>query len=97
MESLDKIKAVQRMQDYIKDNLDKKITLYDLSRIARYSPYYSARIFKELLNVTQFEYIRKLRLTEAALSLRGGNCKIIDVAFDSILSSDISITKTDKI
>jgi len=93
MESLEKVKAVQRMQDYIKENLDKKITLYDLSRKAGYSPYYSARIFKELLNVTQFEYIRKLRLTEAALSLRNGNIRIIDVAFDFVFNSHEGFTK----
>lgn len=93
MESSDKIKAVQRMQDYIKENLDKKITLFDLGKEAGYSPYYSARIFKELLNVNQFEYIRKLRLTEAAFILRDGNNKIIDVAFDFVFNSHEGFTK----
>lgn len=34
MESWDRIDAVQRMQDYIEQNIDKQITLYELSRCA---------------------------------------------------------------
>ena len=35
------ILAVQRMQDYIENNLNKKITLAELSRAALFSPWYS--------------------------------------------------------
>jgi AraC-like DNA-binding protein len=45
MENWDRINAVQRMQDYIEQNIDKPITLYELSRYAAYSPYHCERIF----------------------------------------------------
>jgi len=44
----EKEEAVQRMQDYIAAHLTERITLADLSEAACYSPWYSARLFKEL-------------------------------------------------
>ena len=40
------------------------------------------RLFREQLGLTPTEYIRKLRLSRAALRLRDENVRIIDVAFD---------------
>ena len=48
----EKIEAVQRMQSYIEENLTERITLADLSRASYFSPWYSARIFKELTGLS---------------------------------------------
>ena len=77
------IEAVQRMQDYIEANLDKNITTADLANVSRYSPWYSYRLFVELLHMTPAVYIRRLRLSKSALRLRDEKVKIIDVALDS--------------
>ena len=77
------IEAVQRMQDYIETNLDKNITTADLANASRYSPWYSYRLFVELLHITPAVYIRRLRLSKSALRLRDEKVKIIDVALDS--------------
>lgn len=74
--------AVQRMQDYIGENLTKDITLSDLARASLFSPWYSYRLFREYLGLTPAEYIRKLRLSQAAVRLRDESCRILDVAFD---------------
>ena len=74
--------AVQRMQDYIEENLDQEIALADLARVSYFSPRYSYRLFRECLSLTPTEYIRKFRLSRAALRLRDENCRILDVAFD---------------
>ena len=74
--------AVQRMQDYIGENLAKNITLSDLARASLFSPWYSYRLFREHLGLTPAEYVRKLRLSRAAVRLRDGNCRVLDVAFD---------------
>ena len=77
------IEAVQRMQDYIEANLDNSITTADLASVSRYSPWYSYRIFVDLLHMTPAVYIRRLRLSKSALRLRNEKVKIIDVALDS--------------
>lgn len=78
---MEQVLAVQRMQDYIEENLDQKITLSYLAQVSHFSPWYSYRLFRDHLAVTPAEYIRKLRLSRAALCLRDENCRITDVAF----------------
>ena len=77
------IEAVQRMQDYIEAHLDKNITMANLANVSKYSPWYSYRLFVDLMHMTPAVYIRRLRLSKSALRLRDEKVKIIDVALDS--------------
>lgn len=78
----DKTLAVQRMQDYIGQHVSERITLADLAAAARFSPWYAARIFKELTGLAPADYIRRLRLSKSALRLRDERVRVIDVAGD---------------
>lgn len=78
----DKILAVQAMQDYIEAHLCEEITLADLSAAAHFSPWYAARMFRELTGLAPADYIRRLRLSRSALRLRDDSIRIIDAAFD---------------
>lgn len=93
MDSWEKISAVQRMQDYIEEHITDPISLQMLARAAGYSPWHSSRIFKELTGKTPFEYIRELRLSQAAIKLRKGDAKIIDIAFDFVFDSHEGFTR----
>lgn len=93
MKEIDKIEAVERMQRYIHKNINKEITLYQLANQAGYSPWHSARIFKELVGRSPFEYIRKIRLSNAAIMLRDSEDKIVDVAFDFMFDSHEGFTR----
>lgn len=76
----ERIIAVQRMQDYIKEHLDEEITLSALARESMFSPWYSYRIFRSCTGLTPADYVRRFRLAKAALELKNGK-KVIDVAF----------------
>ena len=78
-----RIEAVQKMQDYIESHLEQNISMAGLSKAAGYSPWYSYRLFQNLLYITPAAYIRRLRLSKSALRLRDEKLKIIDVAYDS--------------
>ena len=78
----ERILAVQRMQDYIDKNLNGEISLSELAKESLFSPWYSYRLFRSYLSLTPAEYIRKLRLSRAAIRLRDEQCRIIDVAYD---------------
>ena len=78
----EQVMAVQRMQDYIGESLTKDINLSDLARASLFSPWYSYRLFREYLDLTPTEYVRKLRLSQAAVRLRDEKCRILDVALD---------------
>jgi AraC family transcriptional regulator len=81
------------MQDYIEGHIREPITLHALAQAAGYSPWHSARIFKELTDRTPFEYIRALRLSRAALELRDKEVRILDVALDFIFESHEGFTR----
>jgi AraC family transcriptional regulator len=81
------------MQDHIARQIKAPISLQELARAAGYSPWHSARIFKELTGKTPFEYIRALRLSRAAAELRDDNVRIIDVALDFVFESHSGFTR----
>lgn len=93
MERWDKINAVQKMQDYVETHLHEPITLKNLADAAGYSPWHAAKIFKELLGKTPFEYVRALRLSKAAMVLRDGGEKVVDVAFDFVFDTHEGFTR----
>ncbi|MGN1234617.1 MAG: helix-turn-helix domain-containing protein [Christensenellaceae bacterium] len=76
----EKTLAVQRMQDYILAHVAEPMTLADLSKAANFSPWYAHRLFKELTGVSVAEYVRKLRLSEAAKRLKSEKSRITELA-----------------
>ncbi len=87
------IRAVRRMQEYIEEHIAEPITLFQLAGAAGYSQWHSEKLFKDLTGKTPFDYIRSLRLSKAAVILRDGKPKIIDVAFDFVFDSHEGFTK----
>lgn len=94
MQSKEIVLAVERMQEYIEENLDTDITLAILAKVANYSQWHSSRIFKELTGKSPFEYIRALRLTKAAKKVRDSEQRILDIAFDFVFDSHEGFTRS---
>ncbi len=88
------IEAVRRMQEYIETHLRGEITLADLARAARYSPWHAQRLFAERTGKAPFEYIRSLRLSRAALLLRDGTSRVLDIALDFTFGSHEGFTRS---
>ena len=93
MDNREQLDAVERMQKLIAENLSNPISLRMLANAAGYSPWHSARLFAEHTGKTPFEYIRALRLSQAAMRLWDGDAKIIDVAFDFAFDSHEGFTR----
>ena len=94
MDIWEKLNAAQRMQDYIHQHFDENITLEEICETSMYSKWYSFRIFKEVFNKTPFEYIRALRLTNAARKIKtSSDANILDVALDYGFESHEGFTK----
>ncbi|MCL2060466.1 MAG: AraC family transcriptional regulator [Oscillospiraceae bacterium] len=85
--------AVRRMIAYIDAHIREPITAKQLSDAAGYSQYHAARIFKQHTGRMPFEYIRDRRLVNAAISLRSGKTRVIDVALDFVFDSHEGFTR----
>lgn len=93
MSEKDLVEAVERMQRYVITHLREPICLKELADEAGYSPWYSARIFKEITGKAPFEYIRSMRMRYAAEILRDEDVRVIDVAFDFLFSTHEGFTR----
>ncbi|MDR9746197.1 AraC family transcriptional regulator [Paenibacillus taichungensis] len=65
---------------YIEENLMDSVDMKEVARIACCSEYHFTRMFSFLSGITLSEYIRRRRLTLAALELSRNDSKVIDVA-----------------
>jgi AraC family transcriptional regulator len=65
---------------YIEEHLTDDIDYSEVSKIACCSEYHFKRMFSFLSGIGLSEYIRRRKLTLAALDLKGTNLRIIDVA-----------------
>lgn len=74
---------VERLNEairYIEENLTSKIEYERLGQITCCSAYHFQRMFAYMAGMPLSEYIRKRRMSLAAVDLQGGDAKIIDVA-----------------
>src|SRR5438445_11698557 len=75
---------VNRVLDYIAENLDGELSLTRLSGIACFSPFHFHRIFQGVTGETLNTHVRRVRLERAALLLRTTPGKrITDVALET--------------
>jgi AraC family transcriptional regulator len=66
--------------DYIEDNLDEKIEWRAAAAEANCSTFHFLRMFEVIAGVSPGEYVRRRRLSLAALKLASGETKVIDAA-----------------
>jgi AraC family transcriptional regulator, regulatory protein of adaptative response / methylated-DNA-[protein]-cysteine methyltransferase len=66
------VEAVGRAIGYAKHNLDRKLTLEQMSREAGLSPFHLQRVFKRVTGMTPHDYVEALRVGRLKSSLREG-------------------------
>ena len=71
---------LKELVEYIEKNLTEKIEYKDLAKILLVNEYTLHRIFNFVTNITLADYIRKRRLSMAAIDLLENNEKVLDIA-----------------
>lgn len=74
---------IERLNDamnYIEEHLDKEIDYVQLGKIACCSQYHFQRMFTYMAGMTLSEYIRRRRMSLAAVDLHNTDAKIIEIA-----------------
>ncbi|GAA0459846.1 AraC family transcriptional regulator [Alkalibacillus silvisoli] len=90
---MDLLKQMNDALDYIEDNLDEAIDFNQVALIAQCSEYHFKRMFSFLAGIPLSEYIRRRRMTLAAMELKSNEIKIIDVAMKYGYSSPNSFAR----
>ncbi|MDO5297803.1 MAG: AraC family transcriptional regulator [Clostridia bacterium] len=90
MEWIDRLNDAMR---YIETHLDQEISLDQLAKIACCSPYHFQRMFAYIADVPLSEYIRRRRMSLAAVDLRSGGEKIVDIALKYGYSSPTAFNR----
>ena len=79
--------------DYVEDNLCSEIDFGTLEKIACCSAHTFFKMFSYVADVSFSEYVRRRRLTLAALELQKGNVKVIDLAIKYGYESPVSFAR----
>lgn len=78
---MDSLISMNHAMEYLEEHLTEDIDYGKVSQMAQCSEYHFKRMFSFLAGVSLSEYIRRRRLTLAALDLKDKNVRIIDAAF----------------
>jgi AraC-like DNA-binding protein len=62
-------RRVNRVIDHIRRHLAEELSLAELARVAVFSPFHFARVFKAATGETLFGFIQRLRIERAATAL----------------------------
>jgi transcriptional regulator GlxA family with amidase domain len=74
--------AIQKVQDYIENNIDEKMTIDELADIASLGRRSFERRFKDATNNTSIEYIQRVKIEAAKRSLETSRKNINEVMYD---------------
>lgn len=77
---MDSIKSMNDAIHYIEAHLTEELDYSEVAKIALCSEHHFKRMFSFLSGISLSEYVRRRRLTLAALELKDSNARVIDVA-----------------
>ena len=90
---MDLLTRMSQALAYVEENLTGEIDHEALARIACCSSYNFHRMFSFMTEISLSEYIRRRKLTLAAIELQNGNIKVIDLALKYGYDSPVSFAR----
>ncbi|PWK06664.1 AraC family transcriptional regulator [Tumebacillus permanentifrigoris] len=79
---MDYHERIQATLAYIEENLDQQITMQELAKVACFSVFHFHRVFVLMVGDTAADYLRKRRLSKAAVALLTTNQRVLDIALE---------------
>jgi len=90
---MDWLERMNSAMDYIEDNLMGNIKLEKAAKLALYSEYHFQRIFTLIANIPIMEYVRRRRMSLAAIDLQQNKTKVLDLALKYGYESHSAFTR----
>lgn len=86
---------INRVEDYIQQNLEAEMSLEELANVAAFSKYHFGRIFAMMTGETLFQYIQRMRVEKAAsLLLSNPDRNITDTALSCGFSGSQAFSRS---
>jgi AraC family transcriptional regulator len=86
-------RRIDRVIDYLRDNLDRQVKLRDLAKVACFSEFHFHRVFGAVSGETLNNFTNRLRLEKAARLLRYSGQKLTDIALQCGFSSSATFSR----
>jgi len=93
---MDWIERLNKVAQYIEDNLTDDIQMESLARIAYSSVYEFSRIFSFAAGMSVSEYIRRRRLSQAVFDIQNGNENLVDISLKYRYESQATFSRAFK-
>src|SRR5580658_539671 len=84
---------INRVIDYLRGNLDRRVKLEELAKVACFSEFHFHRIFGAISGETLNNFTNRLRLEKAARLLRFSSRSLTDIALDCGFSSSATFSR----
>lgn len=84
---------IQNAIEFIENHLQEELTIQEIAAKANFSPFHFQRLFQLISGFTVHEYIRKRRLTEAAIQLKETDDNILEIAISFQYASQEAFTR----
>jgi len=70
------------LTDYIEDNLAERISLHELAKLVRLSPYHFCRAFKQSFGMPPHRYHINRRVERAKILLARHDCSVTEIGLE---------------
>lgn len=84
---------INKSIEYIENNLCEELKLKNIAMQSNFSEFYFDKLFRKFTGVSAMEYVRRRRLTEAALDLEKTKERVTDIAFKYQFGSEESFSR----
>ena len=96
MANQDRLTRIEKVLDYIHENLDEPIHVTSLAEKSCWSRWQFQRVFGQATGLSVAQYIRELRLSKAAELLLSSKNRHVDIAMQCGFDSEISFSRAFK-
>lgn len=90
------VQTIEKMVDWVEDNITGDPSLAKMSAYVGYSPYYCSTKFHEVIGITFKQFVFKSRLNHAAYEIKNTKNRLIDIAYKYGFSSQEAFTRAFK-
>ncbi|MDR8526106.1 AraC family transcriptional regulator [Shewanella fidelis] len=87
---------IERVLDYIHQNIDKPLSLEDIADYSCCSRWQLQRVFQQQTGLNVAQYVRELKLSIAADKVLLGQERMLDIAYELGFNSEVSFSRSFK-